>query len=281
VASERPRLKVLDGVNAMMHAGTRVRVAHVTKRFGPRTVVKDVSLTIEPGEVISVIGPSGSGKSTLLRCMNRLEKPDAGEVWIGDTLIGFDVRNGEARALDERAVALQRRHVGMVFQQFHLFRHRTALENIIEAPTQVLGRRPDEVRGEGMALLSMVGLAHLAHSYPSQLSGGEQQRVAIARALAMRPEVLLFDEPTSSLDPERVGEVLAVIRELTRTTRMTIVIVTHELDFARDVSQRIAFMEEGELLDVIPAEALLGQPRDSRLGRFVGQIYSAREAQPA
>jgi len=169
----------------------------------------------------------------------------------------------------------------MVFQQFHLFKHRTALENIIEAPVRVLGRPPAEARREALELLHMVGLGRLADSYPSRLSGGEQQRVAIARAMAMHPEVLLFDEPTSSLDPERVGEVLKVIRQLVHTTGKTMVIVTHELDFARDVSHRIAFMEEGELLSVIPADQLLNQPAASRLGRFVGQIYAAHEVEGA
>lgn len=259
-------------------SGTRVRIANVTKKFGERAVLRNVSLTVEPGEVVSIIGPSGSGKSTLLRCVNRLETPTAGEVWIGDTLIGFVVAGSEATPLVEKDVAAQRRRVGMVFQQFHLFRHRTALENVMEAPVTVLKRKPEIVRREAMELLADVGLAHLAQSYPSQLSGGEQQRVAIARALAMRPEVLLFDEPTSALDPERVGEVLKVIRQLTHSTKMTMMIVTHELDFARDVSHRIAFMEDGELLNLIPAGELLRQPPDSRLCKFVGQIYSSREA---
>ncbi|QPC95140.1 ATP-binding cassette domain-containing protein [Mesorhizobium sp. INR15] len=255
-----------------------MRLANLSKRFGDRVVLKNVSLAVEPGEVVSIIGPSGSGKSTLLRCVNRLETPTEGEVWIGDTLIGFSMTGNEATPLAEKDVAAQRRRVGMVFQQFHLFRHKTALENVMEAPVMVLKRKPEPVRQEAMALLTMVGLGHLAHSYPSQLSGGEQQRVAIARALAMQPEVLLFDEPTSALDPERVGEVLKVIRQLTQTTNMTMMIVTHELDFARDVSDRIAFMEDGELLNLIPAGELLRQPPESRLCKFVGQIYSSREA---
>jgi polar amino acid transport system ATP-binding protein len=254
-----------------------VRLRHIVKSFGPRTVIKDCSLEIAPGEIVSIIGPSGSGKSTLLRCINRLEVPDSGEVWIGDSLMGHRVEGNIAHALSDREVAVQRRRVGMVFQQFHLFKHRTALENIIEAPIRVLGREPADARREALELLHMVGLGRLADSYPSRLSGGEQQRVAIARAMAMHPEVLLFDEPTSSLDPERVGEVLKVIRQLVHTTGKTMVIVTHELDFARDVSHRIAFMEDGELLSVIPADQLLNQPPSSRLGRFVGQIYSAHE----
>ncbi|WP_448954716.1 amino acid ABC transporter ATP-binding protein [Labrys neptuniae] len=268
---------VINGAEAPKPAGTDVRLISVTKKFGERTVLKNVSLSVAPGEVVSIIGPSGSGKSTLLRCVNRLETPTSGEVWIGDTLIGFATRGNEATPLTEREVARQRQNVGMVFQQFHLFRHRTALENVMEAPVTVLKRKPDIVRQEAMELLAQVGLANLAGSYPSQLSGGEQQRVAIARALAMRPEVLLFDEPTSALDPERVGEVLNVIRQLTRHSNMTMMIVTHELDFARDVSQRIAFMEDGELLNLIAAADLLRQPPDSRLGKFVGQIYSSRE----
>jgi polar amino acid transport system ATP-binding protein len=160
----------------------------------------------------------------------------------------------------------------MVFQQFHLFRHMTAIQNIMEAPVQILGQSPEAARKEGMALLDMVGLARLADSYPSRLSGGEQQRVAIARALAMRPDVLLFDEPTSALDPERVGEVLSVIRRLAQTTGMTMIIVTHELDFAREVSHRIAFMEDGMLMATIPAGELFSQPEGSRLQKFVRQV---------
>ena len=255
-------------VHARSHS--RVRLVNVSKSFGERTVLKNASLVIEPGEVVSIIGPSGSGKSTLLRCINRLETPTEGEVWVGDMLMGYEVRNGVATGLKESQIALQRRRVGMVFQQFHLFKHRTVIDNIMEAPVFVLGRRADEVRAEGMELLAMVGLAHLAQSYPSRLSGGEQQRVAIARALAMHPEVLLFDEPTSSLDPERVGEVLKVIRQLAKTTGMTMIIVTHELDFARDVSQRIAFMEDGQLMQVLPASELLNQPSDSPPRGFRG-----------
>jgi polar amino acid transport system ATP-binding protein len=249
-----------------------VRLRNIRKSFNRREVLSDVSLTIEPGEVVSIIGPSGSGKSTLLRCINRLEIADAGEVWVGDMLMGHSVTDGVATPLGEREVAVQRRRVGMVFQQFHLFRHMTAIQNIMEAPVQVLGRSLDDARSEGMELLEMVGLSRLADSYPSRLSGGEQQRVAIARALAMHPDVLLFDEPTSALDPERVGEVLAVIRQLAQGTGMTMAIVTHELHFARDVSHRIAFMEEGILMAAIPARELYSQPEGSRLQKFVHEV---------
>lgn len=253
-------------------SSARVRLRNIRKSFNRREVLSDVSLTIEPGEVVSIIGPSGSGKSTLLRCINRLEIADSGEAWVGDMLMGYAVKDGVATPLKEPQVAAQRRRVGMVFQQFHLFRHMTAIQNIMEAPIQVLGRRAEEARKEGMELLDMVGLARLAESYPSRLSGGEQQRVAIARALAMHPDVLLFDEPTSALDPERVGEVLAVIRKLAQGTGMTMAIVTHELDFAREVSHRIAFMEEGMLMAAIPADELYTQPEGSRLQKFVRQV---------
>ncbi len=253
-------------------SSARVALRNIRKSFNRREVLSDVSLTIEPGEVVSIIGPSGSGKSTLLRCINRLEIADSGEAWVGDMLMGYEVRNGTATPLTPQEVAVQRRRVGMVFQQFHLFRHMTAIQNIMEAPVQILGRSAEEARREGMELLEMVGLSRLADSYPSRLSGGEQQRVAIARALAMHPDVLLFDEPTSALDPERVGEVLAVIRNLAKTTGMTMAIVTHELTFAREVSHRIAFMEEGMLMAAIPADQLYAQPEGSRLQRFVQQV---------
>ncbi|WP_245453605.1 amino acid ABC transporter ATP-binding protein [Aminobacter sp. MSH1] len=246
----------------------------INKSFNARKVLKDVSLSIKAGEVMAIIGPSGSGKSTLLRCINRLEVPDDGEIHVGDMLVGYRVTGNEAWELKDAELAVQRQRIGMVFQQFHLFRHRTVLQNVMDAPIMVLKRNRAEVEREALHLLDIVGLGHLHASYPSRLSGGEQQRVAIARALAMKPEVLLFDEPTSALDPERVGEVLAVIRHLAETTGMTMAIVTHELDFARDVSNRIAFMEDGALVCVVPADQLMSQPPTSRLARFVGQIVS-------
>lgn len=237
------------------------------KSYRSQEVLRGVELRVRPAELVCVIGPSGSGKSTMLRCCNRLEEPSSGQV----------VVDGQDITRPDTDINRVRQSVGMVFQHFNLYPHLSALENVTLALRRV--QKKDRAQAEAIArdALTQVGLGHKADAFPAQLSGGQQQRVGIARAIALKPKVMLFDEPTSALDPERVGEVLNVIRQLTRHSNMTMMIVTHELDFARDVSQRIAFMEDGELLNLIAAADLLRQPPDSRLGKFVGQIYSSRE----
>jgi polar amino acid transport system ATP-binding protein len=208
-----------------------VAVRHLRKSFGAVRALDDVSLDVAAGEVVCILGPSGSGKSTLLRCVNHLERPDAGAVWVGGELIGYARQGDVLRELPDAAVARQRRRCGMVFQRFNLWPHLDVLGNVMEGPVRVLGHKRAEARAEALALLDRVGLADKAAAWPAQLSGGQQQRVAIARALAMRPEVMLFDEPTSALDPELVGEVLGVMRDLARSG-ITMLVVTHEVGFA-------------------------------------------------
>ncbi|MBJ7536026.1 ATP-binding cassette domain-containing protein [Rhodomicrobium vannielii ATCC 17100] len=236
----------------------------ITKSFGAAQVLKGVSVAAEKGEVISIIGSSGSGKSTFLRCLNLLETPDAGEIVAG----GEHVRIEPGRKPDARQVERLRRRVAMVFQGFNLWHHMTVLGNVIEAPVHVHGRPRAEAIEEAHALLKKVGLAHRADAYPAELSGGQQQRAAIARALAVHPDVILFDEPTSALDPELVGEVLAVIRRLADEGR-TLVIVTHEMAFARDVSSRTLFLADGRIEEEGPSADLFAAPRSPRLVQFL------------
>ncbi len=266
---------------AAVDGGRDIAIRNVGKTFGTREVLTDVTFDIAAGEVVAIIGPSGSGKSTLLRCINRLETATVGEIFVGDELMGYELRGSEAMPLSARALARQRQLVGMVFQQFHLFQHRSVIDNITDAPRRVLGVAPATAKHRALELLDLVGLGHLATKYPSSLSGGEQQRVAIARALAMDPQVLLFDEPTSALDPERVGEVLAVIRRLAHESGKTMLIVTHELEFARDVADRIVFMEEGRLIDIVQASDLLEQDQSTRLGHFVRRLYEVHHPEAA
>jgi polar amino acid transport system ATP-binding protein len=266
---------------AAKDGGRNIAIRGVGKTFGTREVLTDVSFDIAAGEVVAIIGPSGSGKSTLLRCINRLETATTGEIFVGDELMGFELKGSEARPLHAGALAKQRQLVGMVFQQFHLFQHRSVLDNITDAPRRVLGVPAETAKHRALELLDLVGLGHLSDKYPSSLSGGEQQRVAIARALAMDPHVLLFDEPTSALDPERVGEVLAVIRKLAHESGKTMVIVTHELEFARDVADRIVFMEDGRVKAIVDADALLEQDQSSRLGLFVRRLYEVHHPDAA
>ncbi|MEO8527817.1 MAG: amino acid ABC transporter ATP-binding protein [Pseudolysinimonas sp.] len=253
-----------------------VRIRNLSKSFGSKQVLYDINLDVGAREIISIVGPSGSGKSTLLRCINRLEEQELGEVWVGDDLMGFDVRENEARRLSPAALAVQRRHIGMVFQQFHLFRQMTVMQNMIEGPTRVLKMSRADAEQRAIRILEKVGLASRTGAFPSELSGGEQQRIAIGRSLAMSPSILLFDEPTSALDPERVGEVLDVIRDLAAERAAAIVIVTHELDFAREISNRIIFMDNGAIDRIVAPDALLNEPTDTRFGRFLGQMYANR-----
>jgi polar amino acid transport system ATP-binding protein len=245
-----------------------VAIRQVSKRFGEFQALKQVSLDVFEGEVVCLIGQSGSGKTTLLRCVNQLTTADSGGIWIDGELLGYSENAGRLHRLSEREIARQRLACGMVFQRFNLFPHMTALENVIEGPVQVQKRGIAEAKDEAMALLRRVGLADKAASYPSQLSGGQQQRVAIARALAMKPRLVLFDEPTSALDPELVGEVLAVMKQLA-TSGMTMLVVTHELGFAREVADRVVYMDQGVIVESGPAGEVLRAPREARTKAFL------------
>jgi polar amino acid transport system ATP-binding protein len=248
-----------------------VAIRSVSKSFGEFQALRSVSLDVWPGEVMCLIGASGSGKTTLLRCINQLAMIDGGGIWLDGELLGVREQGGKLHRLSEREIGRQRLKTGMVFQRFNLFPHKTALENITEGPTQVQGRKADEVRSEALELLRRVGLAAKADSYPAQLSGGQQQRVAIARALAMKPMLMLFDEPTSALDPELVGEVLAVMKELAKSG-MTMMVVTHELGFAREVADRVVYMDQGAIVEQGRASDVLGTPREERTKAFLSAV---------
>ena len=243
----------------------------VGKSFAGHAALVDVSLQVAPGEVVCVIGPSGSGKTTFLRCINQLERIDAGALWVNGELTGYRHVAGALHPLSEAEIGRQRRVTGMVFQRFNLFPHMTALQNVIEGPVQVLKRPAAEARAAALRLLDRVGLSHKANAYPAELSGGQQQRVAIARSLAMNPKLMLFDEPTSALDPELVGEVLQVMRDLA-ASGMTMLVVTHELGFARDAANRVVFMDDGRVIEIgTPAEITNG-PRHPRTRHFLRTV---------
>jgi len=263
-------------MTATLTARTTARQGHVeirdvSKSYNGVEVLSSVSLTLEPGEVVTILGPSGSGKSTLLRTINHLETVDSGWVAIDGELIGYEHRGGKLYELKEHKVLRRRTQVGMVFQSFNLFPHLTALENIVEAPIALKRLNKADARELAFGLLEKVGLADKAHAYPRQLSGGQQQRVAIARALALQPKVLLFDEPTSALDPELVGEVLDVIRELAGLGT-TLVIVTHEIGFAREVSDRVIFIDHGVVLEQGSPGEVLGNPQHPRTREFLATV---------
>ncbi|WP_407556001.1 amino acid ABC transporter ATP-binding protein [Streptomyces sp. Pv4-95] len=248
-----------------------VRAEGVHKSFGEVQVLRGIDLAVAPGEVMCLVGPSGSGKSTFLRCINHLESIDAGRLWVRGQLVGYEERDGKLYELKEAAVARQRRDIGMVFQRFNLFPHMTALENVMEAPLRVKREPGAEVRERAETLLDRVGLAGKRHSYPAQLSGGQQQRVAIARALAMRPALMLFDEPTSALDPELVGEVLDVMRGLA-DDGMTMIVVTHEMAFAKEVGDSLVFMDGGVVVESGTPAAVLDTPRQDRTREFLSKV---------
>jgi polar amino acid transport system ATP-binding protein len=255
-----------------------VRALNVTKSFGTVEVLKGVDLTVDPGEVVCVLGPSGSGKTTLLRLINQMEVLTGGRIWVGDELVGLEERKGKLHVRADKDIARQRARIGMVFQRFNLFPHMTALENVMEGPVQVKRMPRDVVEREASDLLASVGLADRARYYPSQLSGGQQQRVAIARALAMKPELMLFDEPTSALDPELVGEVLGVMRALA-DEGTTMIVVTHEMGFAREVADRVVFMDQGVVVEEgAPAEVLLN-PKEERTKTFLRRVKAEAEAE--
>jgi polar amino acid transport system ATP-binding protein len=248
-----------------------VEATQIHKSFGHVEVLRGIDLTVQPGEVACVIGPSGSGKSTFLRCINHLETIDAGTMRVDGKLIGYREAGGKLHELRENEVAAQRRDIGMVFQRFNLFPHMTAIENVMEAPRTVRRTPRSTAREQALALLTRVGLAERCDNYPSQLSGGQQQRVAIARALAMEPRLMLFDEPTSALDPELVGEVLDVMRGLA-ASGMTMVVVTHEMGFAREVGDTLVFMDEGVIVEAGNPRDVLTNPQHVRTKAFLSKV---------
>jgi polar amino acid transport system ATP-binding protein len=248
-------------------------VAGVSKRFGDVEVLCDVSFQVGKGETICVLGPSGSGKSTLLRCINWLERPDAGQIYLNGERVGI---NGAGIVMGDRDLSMIRTRIGMVFQHFALWPHLTVLQNLMEAPVQVQRRSKAEVRDEALALLSKVGLSEKRDAFPAKLSGGQKQRVGIARALAMRPDLLLFDEPTSALDPELVGEVLVVMRDLAREG-MTMVIVTHEMGFAREAATRVLFLDRGRVVETGSPDGFFSNPETERARQFL-QRYAGDAA---
>ena len=250
-----------------------VRADNVHKSFGDLEVLKGIDLDIRPGEVSVVIGPSGSGKSTFLRCINHLEKINAGRIWVAGDLIGYRERNGKLYEMKEKDVATQRSAIGMVFQRFNLFPHMTALNNVMEAPCRVRRESRSAVRERARALLDRVGLGDKMDAYPTQLSGGQQQRVAIARALAMQPKLMLFDEPTSALDPELVGEVLDVMKDLAQEG-MTMVVVTHEIGFAREVGDSLIFMDGGVVVEAGAPREVLANPQHNRTKAFLSKVLT-------
>jgi polar amino acid transport system ATP-binding protein len=248
-----------------------MQAEEVHKHFGRLHVLKGVSLDVHKGETICIIGPSGSGKTTFIRCINHLEKIDGGRITVNGHLIGYRQRNGKLVEDSEKNIAAKRSEIGMVFQRFNLFPHKTALQNIIEAPVKVRETPEKEAIADGERLLARVGLADKRNVYPGKLSGGQQQRVAIARALAMKPTLLLFDEPTSALDPETIGEVLAVMEELAHEG-MTMIVVTHEMGFAREAADRVVMMDEGVIIEVGTPEHFFTAPAEERTKRFLSKI---------
>jgi polar amino acid transport system ATP-binding protein len=250
-----------------------VQAQGIHKRFGRLEVLKGIDFEVHEREVACLIGPSGSGKSTLLRCINHLEKINAGRLYVDGHLVGYRQRGEKLYELHEREIAMQRKDIGMVFQRFNLFPHMTALENVTEAPVQVRRESRSAARERARELLDRVGLADKEKSYPAQLSGGQQQRVAIARALAMQPKLMLFDEPTSALDPELVGDVLDVMRQLARDG-MTMVVVTHEMQFAREVADKVVFMDDGVVVEEGSPDQVIVEPRHDRTRSFLARVLN-------
>ncbi len=250
-----------------------VKAVGVRKSFGSHEVLKGLDLEVAYGEVLCILGPSGSGKSTFLRCINHLEVPDSGYVWVDGSIMGYEHRGDVLQELPVARLRAQQRRLGMVFQHFNLFAHRTVLGNVIEGPMVVRGLRRTEAEARAMQLLDQVGMAGRASSYPAQLSGGQKQRVAIARALAMEPSVMLFDEPTSALDPELVGEVLEVMRGLAKGGT-TMIVVTHEIGFAREVADRVLVMIDGEIRETGKPGQVLSEPGDPRVRTFLSRVLS-------
>jgi polar amino acid transport system ATP-binding protein len=254
-----------------------VHAVNVMKSFHDVQVLKGINMDVHKGQVICLLGPSGSGKTTFLRCVNQLETVDGGRIWVDGDLMGYEDRDGTLHRLSNKAIAAQRREIGMVFQRFNLFPHKTTLENIMEAPMQVKGEKKAQARERAIALLARVGLQDKPSAYPSQLSGGQQQRVAIARAMAMQPKLMLFDEPTSALDPELVGEVLAVMRELANEGT-TMIVVTHEMSFAREVADHVVFMDGGVVVEEGDPKSVINNPQHERTKSFLSRMQAEPQA---
>ncbi|MBA2318983.1 MAG: ectoine/hydroxyectoine ABC transporter ATP-binding protein EhuA [Euzebyales bacterium] len=248
---------------------------NVTKRYGDLVVLDELQIDVAPGEKVAIIGPSGSGKSTLLRLLMTLEPPTDGVIWVdGEPL--WHLRKGDALVpANDKHLHQMRMKIGMVFQSFNLFPHMTVLRNVTEAPIHVLGMKKAEAEAEARELLQMVGLEDKIGAYPGQLSGGQQQRVGIARALALQPKVMLFDEPTSALDPELVGEVLGVIRQLAQQGNITMLLVTHEMRFAREIADRVAFFDKGKIVEAGPPEEIFTEPKQERTRKFLKAVLEA------
>jgi polar amino acid transport system ATP-binding protein len=268
----------MENSTAAAAAGSRplLEVRNLHKSFGPKEIVKGVSFDVAEGEVLVLIGPSGSGKTTVLRCLNIIETPSAGEIRLAGELIGVESKNGKLRPLSEAAIARQRRSFGFVFQRFNLFSHLSALDNVAIGPRRVLGLSPREARERAAHDLERVFLAQHKDKRPSELSGGQQQRVAIARALAMRPSIMLFDEPTSALDPELVNEVLEVMRILAHDG-MTMIVVTHELTFARQIADRVMFLKDGTIVESGPPDQIFGDARSDETRQFLSHFVSREQ----
>ena len=252
-----------------------VRIEDVHKRYGNLEVLKGITLDVQSGEVVCIIGASGSGKTTLLRCINFLETYESGRIYVDDELVGYRERDGRLIPAREKDIARVRAETAMVFQQFNLFPHMTALANVAFGPIKVRDVAKDEANRKARILLDRVGLIDKADVYPAQLSGGQQQRVAIARALAMEPKVMLFDEVTSALDPELVGEVLAVMEDLAASHGVTMIVVTHEMMFAREAADRVVFMDDGVIVEEGRPEEVIGNPHSNRLRAFLRRFHNA------
>jgi polar amino acid transport system ATP-binding protein len=250
-----------------------VHAVNVMKAFHGTEVLKGIDMSVNSGQVVCLLGPSGSGKTTFLRCINQLETIDGGRIWVNGHLMGYEERGGKLHRLSDKKIAHQRRDIGMVFQRWNLFPHKTALQNIMEGPCLVKGEKKDQARERALSLLERVGLKDKPDAYPGQLSGGQQQRVAIARALAMDPKLMLFDEPTSALDPELIGEVLAVMRELAEDG-MTMIVVTHEMSFARGVADQVVFMDGGVVVEQGPPRSVIDNPEHERTRTFLQRMRS-------
>ncbi len=256
---------------AAAHGQPMVKAEQVWKAFGKLDVLKGVDFVVQPQQTFVLLGPSGGGKSTLLRCINHLEKIDAGRLYVAGELMGYKERGSVLHEMKARDVARQRSSIGMVFQRFNLFAHKTAIENVMEAPMKVQHTHRKQAEQEAIDLLTRVGLGEKLDTYPAQLSGGQQQRVAIARALAMKPKLMLFDEPTSALDPELVGEVLDVMKQLA-VDGMTMVVVTHEMGFAKEVADGVALMDGGVIVEQGPPREVLEHPREERTKVFLSKV---------
>ncbi|KSZ59886.1 amino acid ABC transporter ATP-binding protein [Rhodococcus pyridinivorans KG-16] len=263
-----------DSLSAATSDGSMIRFDSVVKKFGDHVVLDHLDFTVSPGERVTLIGPSGSGKTTILRLLMTLEKIDDGVVWVKGEPLSHERKGSRLVPASERYLRTMRRNIGMVFQQFNLFPNMNVMENLTEAPVHVLGRSKAEARDRARELLAMVGLSDKETAHPTQLSGGQQQRVAIARALAMDPEILLLDEVTSALDPELVADVLDVLRTIAETTDITMLIVTHEMHFARDVSDRVLMFDQGRIVEEGPPERIFTSPSEERTRKFLDAVLA-------